>query len=551
MKKKLIGVVIVIICIVAIVIGIMFFYSKKNNIEYNEKSENEIAEQDDINKNDNEVKNNKIEKNQVIQKNNIVDVKISSANSWVEDNINCEQYNIELNNISNSTIKNWKIILLNNPSDLTISQLWNGKYTIENNNLIITPETYNNEIMENQKIEVGFIAKTSGKINTNNFKVIIEDKEVFNSNYSKNEKNNKTKEEIRQIQDNINKNILKRIISEGVLKMYSSNLKEQGKNNQIENKEETSEIKQQESTLQLNGTPVQKHGRLSVKGTNLIDSNGNNFQLRGVSTHSISAFPEYINKETFKEMRDVWGINVIRIAMYSNPNDGYTVKLHDKVKEAVQYASDLGLYVIIDWHILQDNNPNIYKSEAINFFKEMATEFKDNENILYEICNEPNGNVTWAKDIKPYAEEVISEIRKIDSNSIIIVGTPTWSQDVDIVADDRIEGYSNIMYTLHFYAATHKDNLRAKMKSALDKGLPIFVTEFGISDASGNGKIDEAEGDKWIEALNQYNISWVCWNLSNKNETSAILNSSCKKLTGYEESDFSGEGKWLLKKLRE
>ncbi len=548
MKKKIICFVIVIICIIAIGTGLMFFKTKKNNIENNEKSENEIVNLDDINKNDNEVKNNKIGEVKVSKKNNILDVGISNVNSWNENNINCEQYNIELNNISNSTIRNWKIILLNNPTDLTISQLWNGKYTIENNNLIITPETYNNEIMENQKIEIGFISKTSSKINTNNFKVIIEDKEVFNSNYDTNEKNNKTKEEIGQIQDNINKNILKRIISEGVLKMYSNNLKEQEENNKIEEK---SEIKQQESTLQQNETPVQKHGRLFVKGTNLVDSNGNNFQLRGVSTHSISAFPEYINKETFKEMRDVWGINVIRIAMYSNPNDGYTVKLHDKVKEAVQYASDLGLYVIIDWHILQDNNPNIYKSEAINFFKEMATEFKDNENILYEICNEPNGNVTWAKDIKPYAEDVISEIRKIDSNSIIIVGTPTWSQDVDIVADDKIEGYSNIMYTLHFYAATHKDSLRSKMKSALDKGLPIFVTEFGISDASGNGKIDEAEGDKWIDALNQYNISWVCWNLSNKNETSAILNSSCKKLTGYDESDFSGEGKWLLKKLKE
>ena len=548
MKKKIICFVIVIICIIAIGTGLMFFKTKKNNIENNEKSENEIVNLDDINKNDNEVKNNKIGEVKVSKKNNILDVGISNVNSWNENNINCEQYNIELNNISNSTIRNWKIILLNNPTDLTISQLWNGKYTIENNNLIITPETYNNEIMENQKIEIGFISKTSSKINTNNFKVIIEDKEVFYSNYDTNEKNNKTKEEIGQIQDNINKNILKRIISEGVLKMYSNNLKEQEENNKIEEK---SEIKQQESTLQQNETPVQKHGRLFVKGTNLVDSNGNNFQLRGVSTHSISAFPEYINKETFKEMRDVWEINVIRIAMYSNPNDGYTVKLHDKVKEAVQYASDLGLYVIIDWHILQDNNPNIYKSEAINFFKEMATEFKDNENILYEICNEPNGNVTWAKDIKPYAEDVISEIRKIDSNSIIIVGTPTWSQDVDIVADDKIEGYSNIMYTLHFYAATHKDSLRSKMKSALDKGLPIFVTEFGISDASGNGKIDEAEGDKWIDALNQYNISWVCWNLSNKNETSAILNSSCKKLTGYDESDFSGEGKWLLKKLKE
>ena len=310
-------------------------------------------------------------------------------------------------------------------------------------------------------------------------------------------------------------------------------------------------VKNTEKENYNNKTPVEKHGKLLVSGTNLTDSNGKVIQLRGVSTHSISAFSEYINKETFKEMRDDWKINVIRIAMYSDPNEGYSVSLHNKVKEAVQYASELGLYVIIDWHILKDNNPNMYKTAAIAFFKEMATEFKENENVLYEICNEPNGDVTWEKDIKPYAKEVIEQIRKIDSDSIIIVGTPTWSQDVDIVANDPITEYSNIMYALHFYAATNKDELRKKMEIALKKGLPIFVTEFGISEANGNGKINEDEGNKWIELLNRYNISWVYWNLSNKNETTAILNNLCKKVTDFEESDFSYQGKWLLKKLKE
>ena len=119
----------------------------------------------------------------------------------------------------------------------------------------------------------------------------------------------------------------------------------------------------------------------------------------------------------------------------------------------------------------------------------MATEFKNNDNVLYEICNEPNGNVKWDKDIKPYAEEVITKIRAIDPDSVIIVGTPTWSQDVDIVANNPITDYENIMYTLHFYAATHKEDLRNKLKNAHETGLPIFVTEFGISDASGNGTI--------------------------------------------------------------
>lgn len=360
------------------------------------------------------------------------------------------------------------------------------------------------EIQSKQKIEVGFIANSSSKEDLNNMKCIDEtSNEIQNDNKEENMKNTV--------------------------------------------QEESKEQKEEKSNGQ---TPVAKYGKLSVKGTNLVGSNGDVVQLKGVSTHSISAFPQYINKETFKEMRDSWNINVVRIAMYSNPNDGYKPELHNKVKEAVNYATDLGLYVIIDWHILQDNNPNTYKNEAIKFFEEMATEFKNNDNVLYEICNEPNGNVKWDKDIKPYAEEVITKIRAIDPDSVIIVGTPTWSQDVDIVANNPITDYENIMYTLHFYAATHKEDLRNKLKNAHEKGLPIFVTEFGISDASGNGTISESEGDKWIDLLNSYNISWVCWNLSNKNETSAILNSNCNKTTGFQESDFSQQGKWLLKKLK-
>lgn len=297
-------------------------------------------------------------------------------------------------------------------------------------------------------------------------------------------------------------------------------------------------------------TPVELHGKLSVNGTNIIDKNEQKFQLRGVSTHGIAWFPQYVNKDAFEYMRDEWGINVVRLAMYSNPNDGYTREIWNTVKNGVNYATDSGLYVIIDWHILNDNNPNTYKNEAIEFFKEMATTYKNNENVLYEICNEPNGDVTWERDIKPYAEEVISEIRKIDNDAIIICGTPTWSQDVDVVSQNPITGYENIMYTLHFYAATHKEDLRNKLTTALDNGLPIFVSEFGICDASGNGAIDVTEANNWMSVLNKNNISWVCWNLSNKNESSSILSSSTNKVTGWTEEELSQTGKWLVRTLK-
>ena len=300
-----------------------------------------------------------------------------------------------------------------------------------------------------------------------------------------------------------------------------------------------------------NTTPVERHGQLSVKGTDIVDKNGEKFQLRGISTHGIAWFPQYVNQEAFNYMRDEWKINTIRLAMYSAPECGYNDNTRQLVKQGVEYAKNAGLYVIIDWHILSDNNPNTYKAQAIEFFKEMATLYKDDANVIYEICNEPNGDVQWERDIKPYAEEVIREIRNIDNDAIIVVGTPTWSQDVDVVAQSPITGYSNIMYTLHFYAATHKDYLRQKLNTALNSGLPIFVTEFGICDASGNGNLDESEADIWINTLNEKNISWVCWNLSNKNESSAILSSNTSKITGWTDDELSGEGKWLVRTLKE
>lgn len=297
-------------------------------------------------------------------------------------------------------------------------------------------------------------------------------------------------------------------------------------------------------------TPVQAHGKLSVNGTNIVDKNGNNFQLKGVSTHGIAWFPQYVNQEAFVYMRDNWGINAIRLAMYSSAGEGYSKQMHNLVSNGVEYARNAGIYVIIDWHILAEGNPNTGKENAKAFFTEMATKYKDYDNVIYEICNEPNGDVQWDRDVRPYAMEIIPVIRNIDDDAIIVVGTPTWSQDVDIAAKNPITGYTNIMYSLHFYATTHRDYLRQKLQTALDSGLPIFVTEFGICDVSGNGAIDETEANTWIDYLNQRNISWMCWSLCNKAESASLIKSSVGKTTGWTAEDLAQSGTWLLQALK-
>jgi endoglucanase len=294
-------------------------------------------------------------------------------------------------------------------------------------------------------------------------------------------------------------------------------------------------------------TPVQQHGALHVSGTDLKDSHGRKVQLKGVSTHGIAWFPQYVNKSAFQTLRDNYGINLIRLAMYTNTSEGYGTSSIKKVQEGVRYATELGMYVIIDWHILNDGNPNQHKSQARKFFRRMAKRYKNQNNVLYEICNEPNGNVTWEKDIKPYAKTIIKTIRKYSKKSIIIVGTPTWSQDVDVAADSPLKG-DNLMYTLHFYAATHKEWIMDKLKAAHKKGLPVIVTEFSICDSSGNGSLDKASGNKWMRLLNKYNISYAAWSLCNKAESSALISSSCSKTSGWSKKDLSAAGKWYFKK---
>lgn len=294
-------------------------------------------------------------------------------------------------------------------------------------------------------------------------------------------------------------------------------------------------------------------GALQVNGTQLTDENGAAVQLKGISTHGLAWFPDYVNEDCFRQFREEWNVNVMRLAMYTAEYGGYCSggdqsALKELIHNGVAYATALDMYVIIDWHILSDGNPNTYKDKAKEFFAEMAEKYAGYNNVLYEICNEPNGGTGWS-DIKSYAEEVISVIRSYDEDGIIIVGTPNWSQYVDQAAADPITGYDNIMYSLHFYAATHKESLRNTMTAAIDAGLPIFVTEYGICDASGNGGIDENQANQWVSTMNTYGVSYVAWNLSNKGETSAIINSNCSKLSGFTESDLSASGKWLYQML--
>ena len=296
-------------------------------------------------------------------------------------------------------------------------------------------------------------------------------------------------------------------------------------------------------------------GALRVEGTQLTDSKGNPVQLRGISTHGLAWFPSYVNADCFKQLREEWNVNVIRLAMYTAEYGGYCSggskeELEKLIANGVEYATANDMYVIIDWHILTDLTPNTYKEEAKAFFAKMSQNYADYNNVIYEICNEPNGGTSWS-DVKAYAETIIPIIRENDEDALILVGTPNWCQYVDQAAADPITGYDNIMYTLHFYASTHTDWLRDAMKNAVAAGLPIFVSEYGLSEASGDGRVDTYQADLWAAAMDELHISYVAWNLSNKGESSSLIKSSCTKTSGFTTEDLNESGKWLYGVLTE
>lgn len=267
---------------------------------------------------------------------------------------------------------------------------------------------------------------------------------------------------------------------------------------------------------------VSYHGQLKLENNQLVNEKGEFVRLKGVSTHGIQWYGELANYDNLVELKNEWKANVFRIAMYTL-DDGYITdrSLVERVEEIVDLAIRLDMYVIIDWHILRDGNPRQYEEEAIDFFDYMSQKYRDFPHVIYEICNEPNGDVTWSDHIKPYALNVINTIRKNTRSAIVIVGTPNWSQDVDVVVNDPIDDQA-VMYAFHFYSGTHQQNLIDKAASVVEK-IPLFISEWGVSDANGSGGYYLDEASSFISFMDQYHLSWVNWSLSTKDEEASLL----------------------------
>ena len=266
-------------------------------------------------------------------------------------------------------------------------------------------------------------------------------------------------------------------------------------------------------------SPVALNGKLQVNNTQLCNQNGEAIMLRGASFGWHNLWPRFYNAKAVAWLATDWKCNVVRASMGVGLDDSYLENPEYALKcmtNVIDGAIKQGIYVLIDFH-----SHKLHTAEAKIFFSQMAAKYKDAPNVIYEIWNEPD-YYTW-EEVKTYSEELIKTIRAIDPDNIILVGSPHWDQDIHLVAEDPIKGETNLMYTMHFYAGTHKQWLRDRTDAAIAKGIPVFVSECAGMEATGDGPVDEVEWKAFLDWMEARKISWIVWSVSDKNETCSML----------------------------
>ena len=420
-------------------------------------------------------------------------VQWKKSSSWEEGGKKCGGYEIVITN-NGDTVNSWtaKVTV---PGNTKLMSQWNGIFSISGNTMTVKNESYNGTIEKGKSVSFGFNYSADAYINEGKVTVNGSTAGTSAGNNSNNNNNN---------------------------------------NNTSTTKKPAATVPKAPSDPK-GTTPVSQHGQLSVKNGQLVDKSGKGYQLRGMSTHGLTWFPEFVNESAFKTLRDDWNTNVVRLAMYVDEWGNGQCYMGNKSGSLELLEKGVDICIKLD--------PSKYTNEAKSFFETVSKRYAKYPNVIYEICNEPNGGASWSGNIKPYAEKIIPVIRKNAPNSVIIVGTPTWSQEIDKPLSDPLN-YKNVMYAFHFYAATHA-GLRSNVENCVAQGLPVFVSEFGTCDASGGGANDFNETQKWLSYFDKQGISYCNWSICNKDETCSVLRPGTSANGNWSESDLTENGKWM------
>lgn len=320
--------------------------------------------------------------------------------------------------------------------------------------------------------------------------------------------------------------------------LYIVNIK--GEQTQKEQKLSVYEDLEEKNIIFADG--VSTHGRLKLSGTTLVDEKGEEVQLRGMSSHGLLWYPEYTSYSSLLSTR-AYGANSFRIAMYADDVSGGYVQQPDMSLKlmygAIENALAADMYAIVDWHVLSEETPEKNTQAAIEFFETIASHYGNAPGLVYEICNEPNGDTTW-EEIAAYAGQVIPVIRTYAPDALILVGTPDYSYSITKVIESPLP-FENVMYSYHFYAGQYGDEYSDIIADCRRCGVAVFVSEWGINVEKGNESALK-QGREFVSFLNKEKISWEAWALCNKEETFAALQPGCEKYADWTVEDFTQVG---------
>lgn len=288
---------------------------------------------------------------------------------------------------------------------------------------------------------------------------------------------------------------------------------------------------------------VAAHGKPKLNSIQLVDSHGEPLQLIGVSSHNILEFASCYTFEALRHLVENWGITVFRITVYLEGSNSYYANPTGNdaaIANIADWCETLGIYAVIDYHIMENGDPNYYLDSqgastgpAITFWEKQANAYKDKDHVIYEIANEPN-NAAWQPNIVAYLNSVIAAIRAIDSETIIIAGTPHWSQYLYYPGNDGgVTDTYNVMYAFHFYSASHMSLY--SVVEQYSRSLPVFVTEWSPSSYTSVEEPNLDNSDTFTELFsgdlpdNPISISSAAWNWGDKagEEVSLLTSGSC------------------------
>jgi len=302
-----------------------------------------------------------------------------------------------------------------------------------------------------------------------------------------------------------------------------------------------------DSTDSSGQTVVDDWGRLQILDGQLCSEAGEAVALHGMSLFWSQWAPDYYNDSCITWLTEDWKINVIRAAIAADAG-GYLTQPQlelANLDRVVKSAETNGIYVLIDWH---SHHAEDYTAASADFFRAAAARYGHLPNVIYEIYNEPL-DLNWSAELKPYHETVIRAIREKDPDNLILAGTPNWSQDLDAAAADPLND-PNLAYVMHFYAGTHGADLRSKTQTALDAGLAVFVSEWGVTEADAGGGVFYPQTQTWMDFCDERNLSWCNWSVNEKLESTSILKPGASVKGGWTDAELTEAGRYVRALIR-